>query len=401
MNKRVVVTGLGVVSSIGIGKNEFWKNLISGVSGISNIETFDVSKYPIRKGGEIKKFKAERYIDKNRLNKIGRASQFAVSAAKLAFEDAKINVKKNRKVALIVGTTMAEAPSLEQIDKHWTEKGEDDVWAINILNYPGYNLSDNINFYFNITGLNYLIPTACAAGNYSIGFGFDLIRRNKFDMAIVGGADPIARTNLTGFQRLIAMAPERCQPFDKNRKGMMIGEGAGILILESLESAQKRGASIYAEVLGYGLSCDAYHMTIPRIKGIKKVMLRAMKNAEITPSNVDYISAHGTGTGPNDKTESQAIKEVFGDKYKEVPVSSIKSMLGHTMGAASAIEAITCCLSIENNKIPPTINYETPDEECDIDCVPNKAREKEVKIALNNSFAFGGNNACLVLRKYA
>ena len=228
----------------------------------------------------------------------------------------------------------------------------------------------------------------------------NLIKSGKFDIMIAGGADPIARTNFTGFARLVAMAPEKCQPFDKDRKGMMVGEGAGVLILEDLDSAKKRGANTYAEILGYGLSCDAYHMSIPSLKGIKKVMMKAMNEAKINPDEVDYISAHGTGTIPNDKTECQAIREVFNNNYKEIPISSIKSMLGHTMGAASAIEAISCCLAIKNNLIPPTINFETPDSECDIDCVPNQARKKNVNVVLNNSFAFGGNNACVVLRKY-
>jgi 3-oxoacyl-[acyl-carrier-protein] synthase II len=218
---------------------------------------------------------------------------------------------------------------------------------------------------------------------------------------IAGGTDPFSRIAFTGFNRLFATAKDTCRPFDKNRNGMVVGEGAGILVLEDLEVVKERNGNIYAEVLGYGLSCDAFHMTAPSLEGIKKVMLKAIKESDIKGEEVDYISAHGTGTGPNDKTESQAIKEVFSEKYKEIAVSSIKSMLGHTMGAASAIEGITCCLAIKEGIIPPTINYETPDPECDIDCTPNTSRKKEVKIALNNSYAFGGNNACLVLRKYA
>jgi 3-oxoacyl-[acyl-carrier-protein] synthase II len=218
-------------------------------------------------------------------------------------------------------------------------------------------------------------------------------------LTLAGGADPLSRLAFTGFNRLYAMAPEKCQPFDKNRKGMMLGEGAAILLIEDLEHAKKRQAKIYAEILGYGLSCDAFNMTIPTGKGIVKVMEKAIKNSGIKKDEVGYISAHGTGTTPNDKSESSAIKAVFGDIATKIPVSSIKSMLGHTMGTAGVLEAISCCLAIDDSIIPPTINYETPDPECNIDCVPNKAREKEVNIALNNSFAFGGNNACVVLRK--
>jgi 3-oxoacyl-[acyl-carrier-protein] synthase II len=217
---------------------------------------------------------------------------------------------------------------------------------------------------------------------------------------IAGGADPLTRYAFAGFGRLFAMAPEKCQPFDKNRKGMMLGEGSAILVLETLDSAIKRNGHIYAEILGYGLSCDANHMTVPKVDGIVKVIEKAIKNSGIKKEDVDYISAHGTGTLANDKTECEAVKRVFGGIIEKISMSSIKSMLGHTMGAASAIEALTCCLAIKNQIMPPTVNYEMPDLECDIDCIPNKAKKKNINVALNNSFAFGGNNACLVLRKY-
>ncbi|MFH1380697.1 MAG: beta-ketoacyl-[acyl-carrier-protein] synthase family protein, partial [Candidatus Omnitrophota bacterium] len=387
--------------SIGTGKSAFWESLLAGKSGIGEVERFDVSKFPLKRAGEIKNFKPETFMPQKFSNSIGRASQLAVAAAKLAIEDAKLNPKElNKNTGVILGTTMGEIPSLELIDRFWVGMGEKDVYESHVAKYPVNNLSDNVSRFFGLTGKNYVIPTACAAGNYSIGFAFDLIRTGKSDVVLAGGTDPLSRIAFTGFSRLFAMAPEKCQPFDKNRKGMMIGEGAGILVIESLESAKKRNASVYAEILGYGLSCDAFNMTIPSEKGISKVIEKAIKNSRIKKEDVDYISAHGTGTGPNDKTETSAIKNVFGDSVKNISLTSIKSMLGHTMGAASALEAITCALIIENNIIPPTINYETPDPECDIDCVPNKAREKEVNVALNDSFAFGGNNACLVLSKF-
>lgn len=398
--RRVVVTGLGVVSSIGIGKDEFWGNLISGKSGISEIETFDTSDHPSHKGGEVKNFKPERFVSKNRLRGMARASQFVVSATKLAIEDARLDISKNKKIGAIIGTTMADIQSLEEADKYWTKKGEDEVWAINIVKYPGNELSDHIGYYFGLKGLNNVIPTACSAGNYSLGYGYDLIRQGKYDVVFAGGADPMSRITFTGFGRLFAMAPEKCQPFDKNRKGMMVGEGSGVLVLEDLEYARRRNANIYAEILGYGLSCDAHHMTAPRIEGIIGVMEKAIRNSDIRKEEVDYICAHGTGTPSNDKTECEAIRRVFKDLTKRLSISSIKSMLGHTMGAASAIEAISCVLSLVNNIIPPTINNETPDPEFDdIDYVPNKAKEKKLNIVLNNSLAFGGNNACLVLGK--
>ncbi|MFA5147085.1 MAG: beta-ketoacyl-[acyl-carrier-protein] synthase family protein [Candidatus Omnitrophota bacterium] len=401
-DRKVVVTGIGIISSIGIGKDEFWSNLIGGRSGIKEVDTFGTSDFPIHRGGEVGNFEPERFIPKSKLNGMAKASQFAVAATKLAFEDAKLDhnrVEKGR-TGVIVGTTMADIQSLEQIDKYWTRDGEKEVWPINIIKYPSNSLADHIGYFFKFAGPNYVIPTACSAGNYSIGYSFDLMREGKADMMIAGGADPFSRITFTGFNRLYAMAPERCQPFDKNRKGMMIGEGAGVLLLELLEHALERKARIYAEVLGYGLSCDAHHMTAPSVDGVVHVMERAIKNSGIDKSKVDYISAHGTGTPANDKTECEAIKRVFGIRYKQIPTSSIKSMLGHTMGAASAIEAIACCLAIKESVIPPTINYETPDPECDIDCVPNKARKQAVRIALNNSLAFGGNNACLALQKY-
>ncbi|MDD5495525.1 MAG: beta-ketoacyl-[acyl-carrier-protein] synthase family protein [Candidatus Omnitrophica bacterium] len=402
MKRRVVVTGLGAVTSIGIGKDEFWKNLIAGKSGIGNVTTFNTSDYPINKGGEVKNFKPTDFISKNKLKDMARASQFAVAAAKMALEDAKLSINEIReqKTGTIIGTTMADIQSLEQIDKYWTKNGEDEVWPINVIKYPGNELSENIGYFFDISGPNYTIPTACSAGNYSIAYAFDLIRENRSHIMIAGGTDPFSRITFTGFNRLYAMAPEKCQPFDKNRKGMMIGEGSGILILEELEAAKKRKANIYCEILGYGLSCDAYNMTIPRVEGVVKVMEKAIKNSGVAKEDIDYISAHGTGTPANDKTECEAIKKVFGNLSKDLSVSSIKSMLGHTMGAASALEAITCCLAIQNSTMPPTINYETPDPDCDLDITPNNAKKKMLKVVLNNSFAFGGNNACVVLGRY-
>lgn len=398
-DRRVVVTGVGIVSSIGIGKDKFWKNLIAGRSGISEVGLFDTSKYENHRGGEVKNFNPLDFIDEDKLKSLGRGSQFAIAAAKMALEDAKIDLKKidKNRIGVIIGTTMADAQRIEEMDKTWVELSEKDVESRLVPQYPGSVLASNVGFELKIEGPNVAIPTACSAGNYSIGRSYDLMREGRTDYMLAGGADPFSRIAFTGFNRLFAVAPDRCQPFDKNRKGMMVGEGAGVLLLELLESALKRKANIYAEVLGYALSCDAHHMTAPSVDGIARVMKNAINNSAIDINDVDYISAHGTGTPTNDKAECAAVKEVFGDKYKEIPVSSIKSMLGHTMGAASAIEAIACCMAIKEGAIPPTINYEMPDPECDIDCVPNKARKKTVKLALNNSLAFGGNNACLAL----
>lgn len=399
MKKRIVITGIGVVSSIGIGKDEFWSNLVSGKCGISEVTSIDVSDYEFKRAGEVKNFQPEKFIPKNKLKGIARASQFAIAGAKLAIKDANLESSffAKEKTAIIIGTTMSEGGMVEEADKHWTKVGEEDVWATTISKYPSNVISNNVNSILNFKGTSCVIPTACAAGNYSIGFGYDLIRSGRLNYALVGGADPFSRIGFTGFSRLYAMSPDFCRPFDKNRQGMMLGEGSGILVLEEFEAAKKRGAKIYAEILGYGLSCDAYNMTIPSQEGIAKVMRKALKNSQVRLEDVGYICTHGTGTPMNDKTECAAIKDVFGKLTNDMYISSIKSMLGHTMGAASAIEAISCCLALEKGVMPPTINYETPDPECDINCVPNESIKKELKVVLNNSFAFGGNNACLIV----
>lgn len=402
MKKRIVVTGLGVVSSIGIGHEEFWKNLLAGKSGVSNIECFDSSKHRTHNGGEIKSFDPEKYVGFRRSRLMGRTSQMALVAAKLAVEDADLNIKNSDKtrIGVSLGAATGEAQVIEGIDKVWVTQGEDKVDTKLIRQYSFDNIPSNIANAFRLQGPVRIFTTACAAGNYAIGYGYDMLQTGRADKMMVGGSDDFSYVSFTGFNQLGAVAPEKCQPFDKNRKGMMVGEGAGIMILELLEDALKRKAKIYAEILGYGLSCDAYHMTNPRSEGLAQCILNAMSEADISIENVDYICAHGTGTKLNDAAESAALHKVFGEKIKEIPVSSIKSMLAHTMGAASAIEAIACCLTVKNNIIPPTINYETADPGCDIDCVPNEAREKKVNIVLNNAFAFGANNSCLVIKKF-
>lgn len=392
---------MGAVSSIGIGKDDFWRNLIAGTSGIAEIERFDTSKFPIHRAGEIKNFKPEDFMPADIAGRIGRGSQLAVAAAKLAIDDGKLDMARTAsgRVGLIIGTTMGEAPSIEMIDKFWTQKGEDEVYSSSIMKFPVNNLCDSVASFLGITGSVYVIPTACSGGNYSIGYAYDLIRTGREDIMLAGGADPLSKLAFMGFNRLFAMSSDVCRPFDKNRKGMMLGEGSAMLLLESLDSALERGASIYAGISGYGLSCDAFNMTIPSENGVARVMEKAIKNSGIDKKDVDYISTHGTGTGPNDKTESSAINRVFGARAADIPASSIKSMLGHTMGTASALEAIACCMAIKEGVVPPTMNFETADPECRIDCVPNKARNVNVEVALNNSFAFGGNNACVVFSK--
>lgn len=400
MNKRVVITGLGVISSIGIGSNEFWDSLLMGKSGISPVTAFDTTSHFTHNGGEVKNFEPERFISKELLTYMNRATQMGVAAAKLAVNDAALipQYLSSLRVGVSHGTTLGAAQAIESVDDLLVSKQV--VGGALFYQMPPHTAPAAIAREFTCSGPHFMVSTACAAGNYAIAYAYDQIKLNRADIMLAGASDGISRIEYTGFNQFSAVAPERCQPFDKNRKGMMLAEGAGMLVLESLESAVKRKAPIYAEIAGYGLSCDAHHMTNASVGGITECMRKAMREASIHIEDVDYISAHGTGTIANDRAECAAIKEVFGSLYKKIPVSSIKSMLGHTMGAASALEAIACALAITNDIIPPTINYETPDPECDIDCVPNQARKHTVRIALNNSYAFGGNNASLVLNKY-
>lgn len=400
-NRRVVVTGLGVVSAVGIGREAFWEGIINGKSGISEVTLFDTKEFRCHLGGEVRGFNPDDFIPKRRIKFLGRVSQYAVSAASMALSDAAFSLKAGDKprFGVMMGTTNGERP-FEELLYSWAKGGLKDIDRQRIMQAAVNNIPANVAVHLKAEGRVCLFPTACASGNYAIGYGYDLIKNGKLDYAVAGGADAFSYISFTGFNQVWAMSPKVCQPFDKNRKGMMLGEGAGVLFLEELSSALKRKAQIYAEILGYGLSCDASHPTAPNLEGVARVMEKALQESGITYQDVDYISAHGTGTVMNDKVESQAIKAVFKERYKEVAVSSIKSMLGHSMGAASAIEAAACALAVQNDIIPPTINFETPDPDCDIDCVPNKARKQRVKIALNNGFAFGGNNACVVLKKW-
>jgi 3-oxoacyl-[acyl-carrier-protein] synthase II len=399
MENRVVITGLGVISSIGIGKDEFWNSLISGNSGISPVASFDTSDHFTHNGGEVNQFNPDKLISEKNKKHLNRSAKMGLSAAKLAVEDAELTTDElsKRRVGVSCGTTLGDAQTIEAINTSLINGNAPSKELFNQI--PTHSTPSAISNEFNLTGPNSMFSTACAAGNYAIGYGYDLIKLNKSDMVLSGASDPMSRIEYTGFNQFSAVAPEKCRPFDKNRKGMMLAEGAGILILESLDHALSRNAKIYAEIIGYGLSCDARHMTNPSIEGVSQCMKNALSEAGIKPIEVDYISAHGTGTQANDRTECAAIKEVFGPYCKKIPISSIKSMLGHTMGAASALEAITCTMAIKNDIVPPTINYETPDPECDIDCVPNTARKHTVNIALNNSYAFGGNNASVVFKK--
>jgi 3-oxoacyl-[acyl-carrier-protein] synthase II len=332
---------------------------------------------------------------------MGRGSQLAVAAAWMALDDsgADLDQYPRRRVGVSMGTTSGEPLFIERYNDIRKADGLDAVPGDMLPKYPCHTIPANIAIEMDLHGPCLMIPTACAAGNYAIGYAFDLLRAGQADLMLAGGADAFSRITYTGFSQLGAIAPERCQPFDKNRKGMVPGEGAALLVLEPLDVARARGATVYAEVLGYGLSCDSHHMTAahPEGDGAVRAMAMAMTESGVGPEQIDYISAHGTGTPTNDRVESIAVKTVFQERAARVPISSIKSMLGHTMGAASAIEAAACALAIHSGMVPPTINYEEPDPDCDLDCVPNQARETHPKVVLNNAYAFGGNNASLCL----
>jgi len=401
--KRIVVTGIGVISPIGSGKQRFWESLLEGKSGIRPVTSFDTSAFPVHIGAEVLDFDPSAYLRRLAPECIGRTSQMAVGAARLALDDAGLDLAAldRRNVGVSIGTTSGEAQFVEQYNDARKEEGAEAPAEI----FPRYScstISSHIAIEFDLHGPCLTIPTACAAGNHAIGHGFDLIRTGRVSAMLAGGADCFSRIPYMGFARLGAIALARCQPFDRNRKGMVPGEGAGVLLLESLDSAMARGARIYAEILGYGLSCDSHHMTAshPEGDGAIRAMKAALRDSRVDIGDIDYISAHGTGTPTNDRVESVAVCSLFGDRAKSVPMSSIKSMVGHTMGAASAIEAVACTLALDTGHIPATINLEEADPEFDLDYVPNHSRQVNPRVVLNNAYAFGGNNASVCLRRY-
>jgi len=404
-NTRVVITGLGVVTPIGTGVEKFWQAAVAGTNGIRPITCIDVKEYKTKTGGEVLDFVAQEYIPADRIPFMGRSSQFAIAAAKMALADAGLDLAKENpfRIGVCAGTTMGEPQILDQgINLKYKASSGAAIPKGLPRQYPCGVIPANIAREFGIKGPSVIIPTACAAGNYAIGYAMDLIRLGRIDTAIVGGSDPFSGIAFTGFNRLLATTPDICRPFDAKREGMAVSEGSGVMILESLEHAQKRNAPVCAELLGYGLGCDAFKMTIPDPEGGGGILAlrKALKNAGISPDAVDYICAHGTGTGENDKSETVIAKEVFGKRACRVPMSSIKSMIGHTMGAASAIEAVACVLMIKNSTILPTINYQNPDPQCDLDYVPNTARRAELNTVVSNAYAFAGNTSAIVIGKF-
>lgn len=399
--RRVFVTGVGVVSPVGLGRAAFWEALIEGRSGAAPIQNFDTSGIDRKIACEVKEFRPRDFLTAAEVRRTGRCSQMALAAARMAVEDAKIGPEhlKGPRTAVVVGTTMGEANVLGRLEAAWLHQGEESVETAQLPRYGTTLLPIHLARAFGARGLVQTMPAACAAGNYAIGFAADQIRAGRADVAITGAAEVIERLQFAGFARLGAMAPEKCQPFDQERRGLLVGEGAGILILESEESVVRRGAAVLAELGGYGLACDAHHITRPDPDGLGSAtaMRRAIEASGLRPEDVHFVNAHGTGTAANDKVETKVIREIFGGR--QPLVSSMKSMLGHCMGAASALEAVSCVLTLQDGIVPPTIHYQHPDPECAVNLVANEARRAEIDVVLNNSLAFGGYDAVVTFAR--
>lgn len=402
----VVVTGIGPVSPIGTGVESFWTALLEGTDGVAPIRSFDASRFKVRVGAEVHDFAPTPWFHRTDPERRGRAAQFAVAATRLALADAGLGATNglDTRTGVAFGTTSGEPREVERFNDGLLSGSDGATAADRFLErYPCHTIPAAVATEFGFAGPNVQLPNACAAGNYALARGLDLLQSRRVDRMVVGGSDAFSRITFSGFARLGAVAAEFCAPFDRNRRGMVPGEGACVLVLERAETARLRGARIYAAVAGYGLTCDAHHMTAahPEGDGPARAMQAALLDSHLTPADVDYVSAHGTGTPTNDRLETIALQRAFGPRAATLPISSIKSMLGHTMGAASAFEAAACCLAITHQQVPPTIHFEEPDPECAVDCVPNHARELAVRVAMNNAYAFGGANASVVFQEWS
>jgi len=408
---RVVVTGLGAVAPNGIGVETFWRSIIHGVSGIGPITRFDASKHDTRIAGEVQGFDPLQWLEKKEARKMDLFIHYAVAAAQMAYDDSglKLTDDNRERIGVFVGTGMGGIPALEESHKLLLERGPGRISAFFIPSIITNLASGQISMRFGMKGPNSCVSTACATGNHAIGDSFRIIQRGEADVMLAGGSEAVI-TPLTigGFCSMKALStrndePTRAsRPFDRDRDGFVMGEGSGLMVLEQLEHARRRSAKIYAEIVGYGMCADAYHITqpAPEGEGAVRSMRLALKDAKLTPSQVDYINAHGTSTPVGDVMETLAIKTVFGEHARSLAVSSTKSMTGHLLGAAGGVESVIAVLTLVHGILPPTINYETPDPECDLDYVPNTARRAEVRYALTNSFGFGGTNASLLFKKY-
>ena len=407
---RVVVTGLGVVSSLGLDVESFWGNILAGRNGISRVTRFDVTDYPCKIGAEIADFDAAKLMDPKEVRRNDRYTHFGFVAAKAAAADAGLNpaAEDSDRMGVIIGSGIGGMHTYEQQLRVLWERGPRKVSPFTIPSLISNMCSGLVAIEFGARGPNYSVVSACASSAHAIGEAFNAMRRGEADVMIVGGSEAtITPFSYAAFCSMKAMStrndqPEKaCRPFDRDRDGFVMGEGAGILVLETLAHAQSRGARIYCEVAGYAASCDAFHITQPdpQGRGLSLAMKRAMAVAGVRPDEIDYINAHGTSTVYNDKFETLAIKQVFGAHVRQLMVSSTKSMTGHLLGAAGGVEALICAKALQTGEVPPTINYEHPDPECDLDYVPNVKRSAPLRVVLSNNLGFGGQNATLVLRR--
>jgi len=410
MVRRIVITGLGPVSPVGTGKGEYWKALCEGKSGISEIKAFDTTDYPSRIAGEVQGFEISDYIEPKKARRMDRFTHFAIAASKLALEDAGLEITPAiaDRTGVVIGSGIGGLSTMETQHKVLQEKGPRRVSPFLVPMMICDMAAGEVSILLGAKGPNVCIVTACATSTHAIGEAFEIIKRGEADICIAGGSEAgITPLGVAGFCSVRALStrneePQRAsRPFDAERDGFVIGEGAGIVVLETLEGAISRGAHIYAEVIGFGMTGDAYHITAPDPSGIgaARSMQQALDQANISPTEVDYINAHGTSTAYNDEYETKAIKDVFKGHAYKIPISSTKSMTGHLLGAAGGIELIACAMAIETGIVPPTINYENFDPECDLSYVPNNAIEKNVSVAVSNSFGFGGHNTALVIRE--
>lgn len=411
MKKRVVITGLGAITPIGIGKDAFWESLVAGKSGVGPITRFDTTDFKVKIAAEVKDFNVADYIDKKEAKRMDRYTHYAIAASKLAIEDAKLDLdhEDKKRIGVFIGTGIGGIETLhEQYDTIF-HKGAARVSPFCIPMMIGNMAAGMTSITFGLKGPSICPVTACATGTNAIGDALRVIQRGEADIMLAGGTEAcISPLPVAGFASMKALCsdmndePEKAsRPFDKNRSGFVMGEGSGIVILEEYEHAIKRGATIYAEIAGYATTSDAYHMTSPDLEAEEsaKCFVDVVKDAGLHLDDVDYINAHGTSTPLNEKTETKAIKRAFGDHAKKLAISSTKSMTGHLLGAAGAIECIAATLAVANDIIPPTINYETPDEELDLDYVPNVARHTKVDVAISDSLGFGGHNAAILVKK--
>jgi 3-oxoacyl-[acyl-carrier-protein] synthase II len=411
LKRRVVATGLGLATPLGVGLENVWQRILNGESGIAPITRFDAALHDTKFAGEIKEFKAEDYISPKEIKRMDLFIQYALAAAKIAMEDSGLNMSKEEaeRAGVVVGTGLGGLPTIEKYHSVLLERGPGRITPFFIPMLIANEAPGHIAIQYGMKGPNLSIVTACATGSHSIGEASRIIQYGDADIMVAGGTEAnLTPLTVGGFNAMKALstrndAPQKAsRPFDKDRNGFVVAEGSGIVVLEELEHALKRGAKIYGEIAGYGYNGDAYHITAPSPdgEGFIRCIKMALKDAGISPEEVNYINAHGTSTELNDYTETLAIKEVFKEKAYKIPVSSTKSMTGHLLGAAGAIEAIFSLLSIRDNVCPPTINYETPDPQCDLDYVPNTSRSHRIDVAVSNSFGFGGTNSTLVFRRF-